>query len=125
MVRIAGVTAALVLTGCSQTAPNPPRPDDNAPRIRVGSTFGPKLIRHVRPKYPAAAKTAKVEGTVRFDATIAKDGTIRDLQLVNGHPLLVDAAREAIKDWRYEPPMLYGEPVEVKTAIDLSFSLRQ
>jgi protein TonB len=64
-----------------------------------------------------------VEGTVEFTATINKEGTIENLQLVRGHPLLVNAAREAILQWRYRPTLLNGEPVEVITDIVVKFTL--
>ena len=56
---------------------------------------------------------------------IAKDGTIQELQVVNGHPLLVPAALEAVKQWVYQPTLLNGEPVEVITQIDVNFTLSQ
>jgi len=64
-----------------------------------------------------------VEGTVEFTATISKQGLIENLQLVRGHPLLVNAAREAILQWRYRPTLLNGEPVEVITDIVVKFAL--
>jgi protein TonB len=71
------------------------------------------------------ARQARVQGTVRFTAIIGKDGTIQNLQLVSGHPLLVPAATEAVKQWLYKPTMLNGEPVEVITQIDVNFTLSQ
>ena len=64
-----------------------------------------------------------MEGTLEFTATISKLGTIENLQLVRGHPLLMNAAREAILQWRYRPTLLNGEPVEVITAITVRFTL--
>jgi periplasmic protein TonB len=62
---------------------------------------------------------------VRFTAIIGKDGTIQNLQLVSGHPMLVAAATEAVKQWVYKPTLLNGEPVEVITQIDVNFTLSQ
>jgi periplasmic protein TonB len=59
----------------------------------------------------------------RLDAVIATGGTIRNLRVISGHPLLVDAARNAVARWRYQPTLLNGEPVEVETEIDVNFVL--
>ncbi len=66
-----------------------------------------------------------IQGTVRFTATIGKDGKIRDLQLVSGNPVLVQPARDAVKQWQYRPTTLDGEPVEVITQIDVEFALNR
>jgi protein TonB len=111
-------------------APPPPPPPKEAPktpqRIRVGGNVqAANLIKKVTPTYPPLARQARVQGTVRFTAIIGKDGTIQNLQLVSGHPLLVPAATEAVKQWLYKPTMLNGEPVEVITQIDVNFTLSQ
>jgi protein TonB len=79
----------------------------------------------VTPVYPPLARQARIQGTVRFTAVIGKDGTIQNLKLVSGHPLLVPAAGEAVKQWVYKPTLLAGEPVEVLTEIDVNFTLTQ
>jgi len=111
------------------TAPPPPKPVEKPvtpQRIRVGGNVqAANLIRKVTPVYPPLAKQARVQGTVRFTAIIGKDGTIQNLQLVSGHPLLVAAAQEAVKQWQYKPTLLNGEPVEVVTQIDVNFTLSQ
>jgi protein TonB len=113
-------------------APPPPPPVKEAPkpvvpqRIRVGGNVQQaKLVRQPRPVYPPLARQARIQGTVRLTAVIAKDGTIQELQVVNGHPLLVPAALEAVKQWVYQPTLLNGEPVEVITQIDVNFTLSQ
>jgi periplasmic protein TonB len=83
------------------------------------------LINKVVPVYPALAKQARIQGEVRLGAIIGKDGTIQQLRVISGHPLLVPAALEAVKQWRYAPTHLNGEPVEVQTEIDVSFALAQ
>ena len=83
------------------------------------------LIKKVEPIYPALAKNARVQGTVEFTATISKDGEVISLQLVRGHPLLVNAARDAVSQWRYKPITVNGQPVEVITDIAVNFSLSQ
>jgi periplasmic protein TonB len=81
------------------------------------------LIHEVKPPYPPLAKAARISGVVRLAAVIARDGTIRNLQLLSGPPMLVKAALDAVQQWRYKPTLLSGEPVEVITEIDVNFTL--
>ena len=117
------------LLGAVQAAapPPPPKVEKKAPaRIRVGGNVqAANLIRKVIPVYPPLAKQARIQGTVRFQAIIGKDGTIQNLQLVSGHPLLVANAQQAVSQWVYRPPLLNGAPVEVVTTIDVNFTLSQ
>jgi protein TonB len=83
------------------------------------------LIRKVEPVYPPLAKSARVQGTVEFTAIISKAGNIENLQLVRGHPLLVNAAKEAVLQWKYKPTQLNGQAVEVVTDIIVNFTLSQ
>ena len=83
------------------------------------------LIRKITPVYPPLAKQARIQGQVRFTAIIGKDGSIQNLQIVSGHPLLVPAAQDAVRQWLYRPTLLNGEPVEVITQIDVNFTLSQ
>ena len=93
-------------------------------KIRVGGNVQQvKLTHKVTPVYPPLAKQARIQGTVRFTATIAKDGTVKELEVMMGHPLLVEAARAAVSAWQYEPTLLNGDPVEVVTVIDVNFTL--
>lgn len=119
-----------IIGAVPSAAPPPPPPPKEKPvtpqRIRVGGNVqAANLIRKVTPTYPPLAKQARIQGTVRFTAVIGKDGTIQNLQLVTGHPLLVAAAQEAVKQWQYKPTLLNGEPVEVVTQIDVNFTLSQ
>ena len=91
-------------------------------RISQGVTRG-LLIHRVEPTYPALAKTARVQGDVVLKAIINMNGDIQDLQLVSGHPMLVPAAIAAVKQWRYKPYLLNGQPVEVETTVTVIFSL--
>jgi protein TonB len=84
-----------------------------------------KLIRQVNPPYPPLAKQARISGTVRLTAIIGRDGAIERLQLISGHPLLAQAAIEAVKQWVYRPTLLNETPVEVITQIDVNFTLSQ
>ena len=94
--------------------------------VRLGNGVAEaNLIVKVQPSYPALARSARVSGTVEFSATISKEGTIENLQLLHGHPLLVIAAKQAILQWRYRPTLLNGQPVEVLTSILVTFTLNQ
>ena len=107
--------------------PPPPRPPNNAvTRIRVGGGVQQEnLIHKIDPVYPPLAYQARIQGTVRFTAIIGRDGRIENLQLVSGHPLLVEAAREAVSQWEYRPTLLNGSRVEVVTQVDVNFTLSQ
>ena len=95
-------------------------------RIRVGGNQQQaQLVKQTRPVYPSAAKEARIQGVVKLSAVIAKDGSVQDLTVDSGHPLLVPAAVEAVKQWLYQPTMLNGQPVEVVTKIDINFTLSQ
>ena len=113
-----------VLGGIIGNSAPPPPPKPTQTRIRVGGNVqGAKLLHQVQPIYPQIAKTAHVSGTVLLHAIIAKDGTIQELQYVSGPPLLMRAAMDAVHEWRYQPTMLNGEPVEVDTTIQVVFTL--
>jgi protein TonB len=111
----------------SAPPPPPPPPKPQAPkRIRVGGQVeGARLIFGPKPEYPPLAKMARIQGEVRLDAVISKDGTIQDLKVIQGHPLLVSAAMAAVQRWRYQPTLLNGEAVEVATEIDVNFTLAE
>ena len=102
--------------------PPPPRPTQS--RIRQGGAVtAASLINRVQPVYPPLARQTRVSGTVRLHAIISKDGSVQQLEVMTGHPLLVQAALDAVRQWRYRPTLLNGEPVEVDTTIDVIFSL--
>jgi TonB family protein len=107
-------------------APPPPPPPEGggegsrAPMIRVQFVG---LVSTVDPIYPAAAKRARISGTVRFTVTIAKDGKVQNLEFVSGHPMLVAAALEAVKQYVFKPTLLNGNPVEVITQVAVNFAL--
>ena len=83
------------------------------------------LIQKVTPLYPPEAKQARVQGTVRMNATIDREGHIVDLDVISGHPLLVPSALEAVRQWVYKPTLLNGNPVEVITQIDVNYTLSE
>jgi len=93
-------------------------------RVRVSSGVqSGLLIRKVNPAYPPLARQARIQGVVLLQAEISKDGNIINLQLISGHPMLAPAAIEAVKQWKYKPYLLNGEPVEVETQIQVNFTL--
>lgn len=123
---IAGGSAGGVLGGIiGGVGSNMPPPPKAAPsRIRVGGNVqAAKMLRQIMPVYPPIAKTAHISGTVVLHAVIGKDGSVQDLQYVSGPPLLMKNAMDAVKQWRYQPTQLNGEPVEVDTTISVVFTL--
>jgi protein TonB len=103
-----------------------PAPADGVQRLRVGGNVqSANLTRKVTPLYPPLAKQARIQGTVRFTALIGTDGSVINLQLVEGHPLLVPSAQEAVQQWQYKPTLLNGNPAEVVTQIDVNYTLSQ
>lgn len=101
--------------------PLPPPPVAN--RVRVSRMMEGNLVRRVQPEYPPTARMAHVQGQVVLSAIISKAGTIEKVQVLSGHPLLVQSAVEAVKQWRYRPYILNDEPVEVETQITVNFTL--
>jgi len=125
-----GVIGGII--GSAAPPPPPPPPKEEKPKpvtpkqIRVGGNVqAAKLLNQPKPAYPPLARQARIQGVVRFNAVIGRDGTIQNLTLVSGHPLLVPSATEAVRQWRYQPTLLNGEPVEVVTQIDVNFTLSQ
>jgi len=103
----------------------PPQPAA-IPRIKVGGKIQEgKLISGPRPVYPPLARAARISGVVRLQAVISRDGAIMDLRVMSGHPLLVQAAMSAVKQWLFQPTYLNGDPVEVATDIEVNFTLQR
>ena len=115
------------LAGAAPPPPPPPPQTTTVPQqIRVGGNVQmANLLSGPKPSYPPEAKTAQISGTVRLEAVLNKDGTVQSLTVLSGHPLLVQAALDAVKNWVYRPTLLNGQPVEVKTTIDINFTLAQ
>jgi protein TonB len=124
-----GVIDSLVRSASVAAPPPPPvvirEASKPIPRITVGGNVQKgKLISGPRPNYPPLAKQARVSGIVRLQAVISRDGTILDLRAVSGHPLLIPAALAAVAHWVFSPTYLNGDPVEVATDIEVTFSLQ-
>ena len=95
-------------------------------RITIGGNMQQsKLIVQPRPVYPPLAKQARIQGVVHLQALIGADGAVKDLSVIDGHPLLVPSALEAVRQWVYQTTLLNGEPVEVLTQIDVNYTLSQ
>jgi len=91
--------------------------------IRVSHMMEGNLIHRVQPEYPPLARQARIQGTVILRAIINREGRIENLQLLSGHPMLVQAAIDAVRQWRYRPYVLNDQPVEVETQITVNFTL--
>lgn len=89
-----------------------------------GSVQEAKLIRKVEPEYPELAKRARVQGVVILQVLVDEQGNVADVKIIRGHPLLNQAAVEAVKQWKYSPTLLNGEPVPVVATVTVNFVLR-
>jgi len=108
--------------------PEPARKQSSLPSAPLRVSAGvqaAKLLRRVVPTYPELARRVRISGAVRLVAVIGKDGTIENLQVISGHPLLVTAAVEAVRQWLYRPTLLNGDPVEVIAPIEVNFTLNE
>jgi len=120
---IGGVIGSVLNTTAKPIAP--PTGKSSAP-VRVGGRVRrPKAIMQVPPEYPVLAKHARIQGQVLIDAVLDEQGNVVDMQIVSGHPLLYQAALDALKQWKYEPTYLNDEPVAVKMTVTITFQLGQ
>ena len=119
---IPGGAAGGVIGGIISQTANLPKVAVQRVRVSQGVASG-YLIKKVQPNYPPLARQARIQGQVVLHAEISKEGTITNLQLISGHAMLAPAAIEAVKQWRYKPYLLNGEPVAVETEVIVNFSL--
>ncbi len=123
--QLGGVIGGIVSSTSSMAAiPKPSLAPPTRMRISQGVTRG-LLIAKIEPKYPPLAQQARIQGEVVLTAIISKTGGVENLTLVSGHPMLVPAAFDAVRQWRYRPFLLNGEPVEVETTVTVTFSITQ
>jgi protein TonB len=116
-----GVIGGIIGGVVGSNVPPPPKVQQ---RIRQGGQVtAANIISRIQVQYPPLARQARISGKVILHAIIAKDGTIQQLEVQSGHPLLIQAALDAVRQWRYRPTLLNGEPVEVDTTIDVVFTL--
>jgi periplasmic protein TonB len=103
--------------------PPPPKAATPARIKQGGNVTAAAIITQTRPVYPALARQARIQGNVVLHAIIDKEGKVAQLEIVSGHPLLVQSALDAVKQWRYKPTQLNGDPVEVDTTITVTFTM--
>jgi protein TonB len=108
------------LSGLMSSASGLPKPSLATLRISQGVSQG-LLIKRVQPKYPPAALAVRAQGAVQIEATINKEGNVTNLKVLKGDPVLARAAVEAVRQWRYKPYYLDGDPVEIETQITVNF----
>jgi len=120
--QVGGVIGSIVSSTANAAVPKFVPVIPQRVRISQGVTKG-LLVQKIEPQYPPLARAARVQGEVVLSAVIDGNGQINNLQLVSGHPMLVQAAIAAVKQWRYKPYLLNGQPVEVETTITVIFSL--
>jgi len=102
------------------TAPAPPVANPRPIPVSSG-VMAARRIHTVQPEYPAIARMIHLAGTVQLRAVIATDGSVRNLEVVGGNPILAKAAVDAVRQWRYQPTLLSGKPVEVETIVTVEF----
>jgi len=108
-----------VVGGLPLEAPPPPRK-----RVRIGGAIvAPKLVHRVAPEYPPLAALTRVQGTIILEAMVGEDGRVQTVTLLRGQPILQEAAIEAVKQWRYQPLLLNGEPTPFVLTVTLLFNL--
>jgi TonB family protein len=120
---LAAAALSATVTGAQEKTETPPKPP--VQRVRLGGNVTRKnVIKSVPPIYPPAARAKGIQGKVTMHAIIAKDGSVSQLEVMSGIPILAKAAMDAVRQWKYRPTLLNGEPVEVDTTIDVIFTLR-
>jgi periplasmic protein TonB len=120
--HLGGVIGGIISSASTSTAAVAKFEPVKRIRISQGVSQG-MLIHKVEPEYPKIALVARITGVVLLHAILSKEGTITELQVVSGHPLLISSAMDAVKQWRFRPYLLNGEPVEVETFITVTFQI--
>ena len=122
---LAIVVATGIALGASSATARAGTPDEKPKRVRVaGNVMQQKLRYRVEPVYPEEARRNRIEGTVRLTVVIATDGSIQQIRVDEGQPLLAKTAVDAVRQWKYEQTFLNGEPVEVLTGVNVEFHLK-
>jgi len=125
LVALVFATARQSGTGGDFGTPSAPKSDTSNPsRVRISEKVAQALaIKKIPPNYPKDARQAGIQGSVVMKAAIDTNGDVVNLNLIQGHPKLVPAAIEAVKQWKYKPYLLNGQPVNVETQITVNFTL--
>lgn len=119
---LGGVLGGMIGSGIVPSPPPPPKGATRNRTFRVGGRVqAPRLIQSVQPAYPVLAKQTRTQGTVVLDCVIDERGNVTQLKVISGHPLLVQAAIDAVRQWKYQPTLLNGEPVSVEMEVTVSF----
>jgi periplasmic protein TonB len=108
----------------TNVVPAQPKPRPAAPVVVSGGVMAARLIHRVQPEYPRTALMIHLAGTIQLRAIIGMDGSVRNLEIVSGNPILAEAALDAVRQWRYQPTRLSGRPVEVETLITVDFQMQ-
>ena len=118
------VAAATCAQDKGPSTSNPAPPDSAPKRFTVDTkTMSSKLVHVVPPVYPSKAKKKEMEGTVQLHAIVATNGSVRELTVISGDPILAESAMAAVKQWRYKPTLINNEPAEVDTVVVVIFEL--
>jgi protein TonB len=104
--------------------PPPPPVIVRTPTRLGGVVLESKVVHRVQPEYPPLARTARVSGVVILDVTVNDEGEVSEIRVLSGHPLLQQAALDAVRQWKYSPTLLNGEPVPVQGTVTVIFNLR-
>jgi protein TonB len=122
--QIGGVLRGII-GGSSTAAPPPPPPKEVVPTrvTRGGDVQMASILNRVQPIYPILAKQARVQGTVRLNTVIDKDGRVIEVKYMSGPAMLMQAAMDAVKQWRFKPTTLNGTPVQVECVFEVTFNM--
>jgi protein TonB len=113
-----------IISGSRTAIPAPPPPSRSKAPVRVGGDVKPpRCIRKVEPLYPALAKETRIQGQVLIDAVIDEQGNVVEMHVVSGHPLFLQSAMSAVRNWKYEPTYLNGQPIAVQLIVTITFQL--
>lgn len=124
--QMGGVIGGIVAANANMNAPLPPSLSGPKAPIRVGGKVrAPKSVYTPAPKYPVIARQTKIQGTVVIDAVLDEAGRVIEARIVSGHPLLIQAALDTVKEWRYEPSYLNNQPISVALIVNVTFVLQQ
>jgi protein TonB len=118
-----GIPGQGIIGGTGSALPPPPKAAAPARIKQGGNVTAASIITQTKPLYPALARQARIQGNVVLHAIIDKEGKVAQLEVISGHPLLVQSALDAVKQWRYKPTLLNGDPVEVDTTITVTFTM--